>query len=320
MHTRSTPQLLNRLRMRQVSLLLAIGRLGTLRAAAHELGMTQPAATKMLHELENALGHALFERVGRGLVLTAAGRCVLDYFEGLQGNLAALTRELDQMGEGSSGKLFIGSIMAASPAVLSQALIALKQEHPLLAIEITVDTSDRLTEALRRGDLDLVIGRVPGPAQDDLLFQPLAEEALSVVAAPDHPLAGQARVAFAELLRHPWVLQPVGSPMREVLEQEFKSQHARLPRGLIETSSILTTTNLLTQSHMVAVIPTEVAERYQAHGLLACLRYDIRHKLHAYGIITARDRPAGPVLAQLLSLLLSPLKKMGPGKRTKKTV
>ena len=64
MGTTPTPQLLNRLRMRQVALLLAIDRMGTLRAAAHELGMTQPAATKMLHELEHALGHALFERAG----------------------------------------------------------------------------------------------------------------------------------------------------------------------------------------------------------------------------------------------------------------
>ena len=63
----STPQLLNRLRMRQMALILAIDERRTLRAAAAQLGMTQPAATKMLHELEIALGQPLFERVGRGL-------------------------------------------------------------------------------------------------------------------------------------------------------------------------------------------------------------------------------------------------------------
>ena len=305
MSTTPTAQLLNRLRMRQVALLLAIGQHRTLRAAAAQLGLTQPAATKMLQELESAMGHALFDRVGRGLQLTAAGHCVLAYFEGLQGHFDALTRELGELEQGSAGKLCIGSIMAASPAVLTQALIRLKALYPLLTIEITVDTSDRLSDALRRGDLDLVIGRVPDTNAGAFSFSPIAEEALSIVASPQHPLAGQARVAWAELLAYPWILQPHGSPMREVMEHEFKNQRSPLPRGLIETASILTTTNLIGNSHMLAVMPTEVAERYEAHGLLACLRYTVRQRLSVYGTIAARDRPARPAATQLMQLLRS---------------
>lgn len=304
MATAPTQQLLNRMRMRQVALLLAIGRSGTLRAAASELGMTQPAATKMLHELEHALGHALFERAGRGLKLTESGRCVLGHFQGLQGSLDALTRELEGIEQGGSGKLFIGSIMAASPELLSESLLRLREMHPNLAIEITVDTSDRLTDALRRGDLDLVIGRVPEGALDDMDFRPVADEALSVVAGPTHPLANKPRVAFTELLNHPWILQPRGSPMREVLEQEFRRHKARLPRGLIETSSILTTMNLLVRSDMIAVIPAEVAARYESHGLLACLGYAVRQQLGVFGCLTARGRPPSAPARQLLSLLL----------------
>ena len=305
MSTTPTAQLLNRLRMRQVALLLAIGQHRTLRAAAAQLGLTQPAATKMLQELESAMGHALFDRVGRGLQLTAAGHCVLAYFEGLQGHFDALTRELGELEQGSAGKLCIGSIMAASPAVLTQALIRLKALYPLLTIEITVDTSDRLSDALRRGDLDLVIGRVPDTNAGAFSFSPIAEEALSIVASPQHPLAGQARVAWAELLAYPWILQPHGSPMREVMEHEFKNQRSPLPRGLIETASILTTTSLIGNSDMLAVMPTEVAERYEAHGLLACLRYTVRQRLSVYGTIAARDRPAGPAATQLMQFLRS---------------
>ena len=304
MHPPLTAQLLNRLRMRQVALLLAIGRLGTLRAAAAALGMTQPAATKMLQELEHALGHTLFERAGRGLRLTDSGHCVMGYFQGLQGSLDALTRELGSIAQGSAGKLHIGAIMAASPELLSTALLALKQEYPALSVEITVDTSDRLAEALRRGDLDLVIGRVPDGAPDDMDFRPLADEALSVVASPDHPLAGRSRVAFTELLQHPWILQPRGSPMRDVLEQEFRSHRAKLPRGLIETASILTTMNLLVRSDMIAVLPAEVAARYEAHRLLACLRYTVRQRLGVFGCLMARGRPASRPLLRLLELLM----------------
>lgn len=301
--TTPTPQLLNRLRMRQVTLLLAICEHRTLRAAAARLGLTQPAATKMLQELESALGHPLFDRVGRGLQITAAGTCVLAYFEGLQGHFDALTRELSELDQGSAGKLCIGSIMAASPAVLTDAILRLKALYPLLTIQITVDTSDRLTEALRLGELDLVIGRVPDTAVDAFSFDPIAEEALSIVAAPQHPLANKSRVAWAELLAFPWILQPHGSPMREVLEDEFKGHRSRPPKGLIETASILTTTNLLGSSDMVAVMPAEVAQRYEAHGLLACLRYSVRQRLSVYGAIAARNRPATPAATQLMRFL-----------------
>lgn len=299
-----TVQLLNRLRMRQVALLLAIGRHGTLRGAALTLGMTQPAASKMLQELEHALGHRLFVRAGRGLRLTEAGQCAMAYFEGLQGSLEALTRELASVEQIGTGKLHIGSIMAASPDLLSRALLTLKGEYPNLSIEIMVDTSDRLIESLQRGELDLVIGRVPEGAREEMHFEPLADEALSVVSNPSHPLAGKSRLGFAELLAYPWILQPHGSPMRTVLEQEFRRHRTPLPRGLIETSSILTTMNLLSSSDMIAVIPTEVAARYQEHGLLACLHYKVRQQLGVFGCITARGRPANRALRQLLSLLL----------------
>lgn len=306
MNLPTTPQLLNRLRMRQVALLLAIGRLRTLRAAATHLGLTQPAATKMLQELESTLGQALFARVGRGLQLTEAGRCVLAYFEGLEGHFEAMTRELGERALGAAGKLCIGSIMAASPALLSLALIRLKSLYPLLTVDITVDTSDRLIDRLRRGDLDLVIGRVPDGAHEEFNFMPIAEEALSVVASPTHPLAKSVRLSLAQLLAFPWILQPRGSPMREVLEQELRHHRCQPPRGLIETSSILTTTNLLALADMVAFIPTEVAERYAAHGMLTCLAYTIRQRLSAYGVITARARPVSAAAHQLIKFVQEP--------------
>ena len=90
-----TEQLLNRLRMRQIALLLAIDEFRTLHAAAQQLGMTQPAASKMLHELEEALGETLFDRIGRGLTLNPAGQAVLNTFRGMRNSMAVLSRELD---------------------------------------------------------------------------------------------------------------------------------------------------------------------------------------------------------------------------------
>lgn len=306
--TTFTTQVLNRLRMRQVALLLAIEAHGTLHAAANSLGMTQPAATKMRQELERALGHTLFEPDGRGLKLTAPGQTVLDSFRGMRGSIESLGRELSELRLGSAGKLFIGSIMAASPERLTNALIQIKATYPLLSVEISVGTSDHLIEQMRDGMLDVVIGRPLHLSTHDYVFQPIEDEALAVVVACDHPLCHikmtkMEKSAFSALTAYPWILQPRGSPMREVMEQEFKSHHAAVPKGLIETASILTTTNLIAKTQMIAVIPQSIASRYEQHGLLRILPYVIQHQLSAYGSIVRRDRPTTAAATQFLELL-----------------
>jgi len=305
--TLNVPALLSRLRMRQIVLLLAIDERGTLRAAASQLNMTQSAASKMLHELELALGQPLFERVGRGLAQTPAGACVMGYFRGMRGTMSSLARELDELRLGSAGKLFIGSIMAASPGHLTDALLRLKQTYPLLAVEIVTGTSDLLIARLNEGKLDVVIGRMLTLSDRNYVFRPIGDEALSVIAAVDHPLAApqsaQKRLDFEAMLAYPWILQPHGSPMRDVIEQEFRSHNVATPPGLIESASILTTTNLAMKSHMLGVIPESVASRYAAHGLLAILPYQIRQTLTAFGSIVPRDRPLSAAGQHFIDLL-----------------
>ncbi|MDM0077923.1 LysR family transcriptional regulator [Variovorax sp. J2P1-59] len=299
----STPQLLNRLRMRQIALILAIEERRTLRGAASQLGMTQPAATKMLHELENALGQPLFERVGRGLQLNAAGERVTGYFRSIRGSMEALNRELGELRLGSAGKFSVGSIMAASPGRLTDAIVGLKAAFPLLSIQVAVDTSDRLLAQLREGVLELVIGRLVGHPGIECTFRAIDDEALAVVVGNEHPLARKRRVEFEELLDYPWILQPTGSPMRDVIEREFRDHHAQLPKGLVETGSILTSINLIRQSLLVAVIPETVARRDAEHGVLRIVAYRMKQKLETYGSLVPKDRPLSKPAEHFLALL-----------------
>lgn len=299
----STPQLMNRLRMRQVALLLAIDELGTLSAAAGRLGLTQPAATKMLNELELALGQRLFDRVGRGLQRNVSGERVTGFFRSIRGSVEALNQELEAVRQGGAGKLAIGSIMAASPGRLTRALLQLKSEFPLVSMEIAVDTSDRLLAQLREGVLEVVVGRLAPTPGVDCIFRPIEDEALAVIAANDHPLARRRKLPFEALLDYPWILQPHGSPMRDLIEHEFRHHHAALPRGLIETGSILTTINLVRSSHLLGVIPQAVARGHAEHGMFRPLPYRFRHGLEAYGSVAPKGRPLSALAARFLELL-----------------
>jgi DNA-binding transcriptional LysR family regulator len=304
MHTRdSTSQLLNRLRMRQVALILAVDDVRTLRAAAAQLGLSQPAATKMLHELEDALGQHLFDRVGRGLKLNSAGERVTGYFRSIRGSMEALNRELGEFRLGGAGKFSVGGIMAASPDSLTDAVLGLKREFPLLTIEVAIDTSDRLLAQLREGVLEIVVGRLTPLAGIDCKFTAIEDEALAVIARNDHPLARRQVVDFDAMLQYSWVLHPQGSPMRGVIEQEFRSHHRALPQGLIETGSIPTSINLITRSDLLAVIPKAVAQRDAKHGVLRVLPYKFGQKLESYGSLVPKDRPLSTPAARFLELL-----------------
>lgn len=200
-------RVLNRVRLRQLALLLALQEQGTLSAAAREMGMSQPAATKMLRELESALGYRLFERVARGLQLTAAGQTTLAHVRAVRGTLQALLRDL--AAASGRGSLSVGSIMAPSPTILTQAVKATQEALAGLTIRITIDTSDRLVERLELGHLDLVVGRLPeGHSRRDFRVELLAQEALAIVASPGHALARRRRLRVADLAAGPWVLPP----------------------------------------------------------------------------------------------------------------
>ncbi len=304
----SAPYLFSRLRLRQVALLLELDRGGTLRAAAAELGITQPAATNMLKELESALGMPLFERQGRGLRATAAGVAVMAHCQGLRGAMTAMGRELDGMRGGDVGTLAVGSILAPSPTLLTRTVAQIKREQPGLRLSILTETSDHLLGLLRQGVLDVVIGRMTeGHAHRDHVLRELESEALSVVVGPNHPLAAPTRrrrdLLLADLQHEPWVLQPRPSPMREVLEAEFKLCGLDRPQNLVETSSILTTIFLLGEAPMVAVVPSSLAARYAAKAMVRVLPVQLTSALEPYSSIVRRGLPLSAAASRFLDLL-----------------
>jgi DNA-binding transcriptional LysR family regulator len=148
-------------------------------------------------------------------------------------------------------------------------------------------------------------GRLTENLDIDCHFHAIEDEALAIVVGNDHPLARKRRVAFESLLDYPWVLQPQGSPMRSLIDREFRNHGASLPKGLIETGSILTTINLIRRSNLVAVIPEAVALNDAKHGMLHVVPYLFGQTLEAYGSLVRRDRPLSGHAKAFLMLLHS---------------
>ncbi|KQQ55632.1 LysR family transcriptional regulator [Pseudomonas sp. Leaf127] len=281
----------SRLRLRQLRLMLSLQELGSLRRAADHIGMTQPAATKMLHEAEDLLGVELFERLPRGMRPTPFGETVIYYARMVFAELTGMREELVALESGNLGRVAVGAIPALASGLLTRTIANLKSSHPRLSMSIQVDTSDVLVQALLQDQLDVVLGRIPSGARaEELIFDSLGEEELCVIAGAGHPLANADSLSWAELQNMTWVLQQHPSPMRSIINQVFHNARVDIPASIVETTSIMTLLSLIQQTDMLGVTPVSVVEDYPGRDLLAILPINFEARLPPYGLITRRHR------------------------------
>ena len=263
----------NRLKLRQLTLLAALGEVGSLHQAADRVGMTQPAATRLLQELEAAFDAPLFERSSRGVTPTDMGRLLIRHATALVSGLDHVYEEAQAIRRGNAGSLRIGLFPGASPLLLARAVLQLKRATPHIDIQIHDGSQDALLQSLRGGQLNVVIGRMPG--QDlghDLHFEVLLRESFSLVTRPGHPMASAAQpLGLSDLIDFPWVLPLSATPLRSSLGLQFISQCGRLPSQVIDCHSAGANLALLLESDYVALMPRSIAMQYVQQGLLAAL-------------------------------------------------
>lgn len=293
----------SRLHLRQLRLIIALDDHRNLRRAAAELQIAQPAATKLLHEIERVFGVSLFERHPRGTEPNAYGEIVVRHARMMLFNLSHAREELSALQAGATGKVSVGAIMAAVPGLLARTLARLRETSPQLLIQIQVDTSDVLLPALREGALDVAIARPTEDEQQGFRYELLARETICVVVATGHPLTRRRQLALRDLIEWPWILQPPASPMRRQIDLLFQRAGLAPPEPRIETANILATMSLLAGTHMLAAVPIEVAQQFEAKKMLRALPVDFDCGLGSYGIATPEGHLSSPACARFIEVL-----------------
>jgi len=297
---------ISRLKLRQMSLVLALIETKNLHRAAERLNLSQPAATKLLQEIERTLGVSLFERQPRGMVPTVYGTAAARHARLLLRDLHRLQQEMDGLKRGIEGTVHLGAVMAAVPRLIAEALAALNQQHPTLRIALLTDTSDGLLAELHSGRLDVVVGRpISKRDHDTLTWEPLLDEELMIVVGTSHPLLQQRGLTLTDLTRESWVLQPPSTPMRHAVEAAFETAGIDLPHHSVETVSMLATASLLAQTNMIGVVPDSIAGYFIGLGTLAELPVKLPAGMEPCGLITVADRPIDPAMECLMSTLRS---------------
>jgi len=277
------------LKTRHLVLLVELGRHGSILHAATAANLTQPAASKLLSELEYALGVALFERLPRGVVATSYGEILIRRAGAALAEMDAAHQEVMELLSGLTGRIALGTVMTPSISLLPEAVKLLKARHARVHVSIEVDSSKVLIERLRAGSLDLVIGRIlDTESAAELNFEPLTDEPHSVIARAGHPLADRASLQLEDLVKEGWILPPSGSILRDRLTALFLSHGLDQPSESIETVALPVITSLLLGSDMVVALPEEVVLPNLKAGSLVVLPYDLGLRMDWYGIVTRK--------------------------------
>lgn len=153
-------------------LLVAIADEKSLVGAAKLLNISQPAVTKSLQVAENQLQVQLFQRTSLGVVPTIYGEALIGQARVILNQLKHAAQDISDLFEGNLGRVLVGTLSAPSVALLPAAIVRLREQHSRLTVKIIEDTNEFLVPALRHGEVDLIVGRLP----DDIDRRELTQE------------------------------------------------------------------------------------------------------------------------------------------------
>lgn len=291
-------------RLRHLELIAELHHSRSILRAARRLNLSQPSVTKALQEMEKTLGVALFERTNRGLRPSAYGDILARHAKVVLAQLRHAAEEVESLRAGYSGKVSVGTLLAASASILPDAIVLLKAERPAVAISVSVGTYDLLVPALLAGDLDMVLGRLPQEARTPgLIYEEFYGEPICLVTGPGHALARRRRLRLGELGELPWVMPPPETALRRQIERAFLAAGAPAPRNVIESVSVLTNRVLLRKSDCIGVMPYHVALDDVQHGLLAILPVKLPALTTPVGAILRAPGELPPAASAFLACL-----------------
>lgn len=297
--------LIQRLKPSHLKLIRAIHDSGKLQLAAEQVGMSQPAASRLLSEIESDAGGALFERLPHGMAPTPIGAAFVRHAQVILAEVDALTNEIDQLRGGMAGAVRVGAVTGPAVGALVPALMEVRADLPDIHPTIEVAPSVTLIRGLEEGRFDFVLARITSGNEVRAFHAfPGRTEQICLLARRTHPLAGR-KISLAETLPYEFVIQEPGSPIRTAMENAFLSNSLQTPAQVTNSSSLLVALSILTRSDAIAPQTCEVAQlttRAASELTILDTREDII--VPSFLVLQARHRQLPPIAQRLLDAVL----------------
>lgn len=281
---------------RRLAVIASLAEKRSMPAVAHEFGISQPAISGALKDLEEGLGVPLFERKARGLWPTPAGEIVAFHFKRVLAELRHIGPDIAASEGRLQGSVVVGALPLGRTQILPLAIARLLARHPGLHVATVESPYDALAASLRSGDIDFILGALR-PAEDavDLQQQPLFEDRIAVIARAGHPLAkAGSRIDFNALRKATWALSRKGAPSRELLERFFAQARQAPLVPAVETGDLAVLRGLLLESDMLTAISPHQLRYEIRDGSLVVLDFALDATRRQIGITQRQGAFASP--------------------------
>jgi LysR family pca operon transcriptional activator len=294
-----------RIKFRHLQTFIEVARQKSVGRAADVLAITQPAVTRTIRELEDYLGVDLFEKEGRGIRISRFGEVFLRH---AGESIAAVKRGVDSISEArnSSGPpIRIGALPTASVSFLPEAVAEFLKAGTGSLVTIVTGENRWLLDALRLGDLDLVVGRLAAPERmTGLNFEPLYSEEVGFAVRTGHPLLARRNFSLSELANYTVLMPTAGSVIRPFVDRFLLTNGIAELTNTIETVSDSFGRAFLERHDAVWIISRGVVSSDIQSGRIALLDIDTSETRGAVGFTTRAD--ALPTLS--LSIMITTIR------------
>lgn len=301
------------LRLNHLRMIVALDDLQRVSRAAQVMNMSQPAASRLIAEMETIMGVKLCERLPRGVELTAYGAALARRARTILFEVHDADREIADLKSGKGGTVFLGAVTAPAIDLAVPAVRKMRTTHPNVEISVQVETSTVLARELLASRHDFIIARIP----DDLnprLFRSrvIGVEKACLIVRRGHPLLGEGPIQFDQMVDFDWVMQPSGSLLRRVIENHFLRRNIPPPGRILNTSSLLLTLIMVAGSDSIAPVSMEVAQFIRGErglaGAVDIVPIDFDLEVQPYSLITLANRALSPAARILHDLVLAEIR------------
>jgi len=290
------------MKLNQLRDLVAIVERGSLRGAARHLGVAQSGLTRSIRNLEHELGHPMFEREARGMVLTSMGQLFYQRASSAMNELRRADEEMAQAQGGVQGTVVAGLSIMPHLGMLPGALTPFRQRYPGVTLKIIEGLYPAIEPGLRNGTIDFYMGAASQAAPAaGLIAETLFENTRIVVARKGHPLA--AARSLKELSKADWATPSLDVIAAEDLNEVFSRFKLGVPQIRLQANSAMSLLVALAHSDLLTMLPRQWAEFAMTQQALQVI--PVRERLTAPPIVFLRraNLPLTPAAEHLSDLL-----------------
>jgi DNA-binding transcriptional LysR family regulator len=254
-----------RLKLRQLRIFLAVGQTGSMARAAKQLATSQSVVSKTIGELEELLGVRLVDRSTHGVELTAYGKVLLARSIAILDDVRAGVNEIETLADPEAGELRIGTTEPQAGIVV-RAIEKLSGQYPRIDFKVVVGSGLALIDRELRGrQIDLVLGVMPDPVEEDLEATVLYHNRMRVVVGTKSPWARKSKVTLADLINEPWCAPPSDYVSGAFFREAFHAAGLPTPRVVVSCVANHVCHGLLADGRFVS-ISSDGPLHFSAHG------------------------------------------------------